>query len=72
MIQILAEDRPFEFDRPAEHGLGPRLYGDGVLTTLETREAIVDLMRDEVLRHVDVADMLAQTAGPADAAQARA
>lgn len=49
-------DQPFRFDRPAEHGLATRSYGEGVLTAIEARELVVDSIRDAVLAHYDPAD----------------
>ena len=49
-------DQPFQFDRPAEHGLAPRSYGEGVLTATEARELVVDSIRDAVLAHYDPTD----------------
>ncbi len=54
----------FQFDRPAEHGLAPRSFGEGSFARPETREAIADLIRDEILRHCDPADAISRHAGP--------
>ena len=43
----------FKFDRPGEHGLATRSFGEGVLTATEAREVVVDQIRDELLRHYD-------------------
>jgi len=53
----------FQFDRPAEHGLGPKSFGDGVLTAPEAREQVVDSIRDGVLAHFDPSDACAVTSG---------
>ena len=46
-------DLRFQFDRPAEHGLGPKSFGEGVLTAPEAREQVVDSIRDAILAHYD-------------------
>jgi hypothetical protein len=53
----------FQFDRPAEHGLGPKSFADGVLTAPEAREQVVDSIRDGVLAHYDPSDAWAVTSG---------
>ena len=50
----------FQFDRPAEHGLGPKSFGEGVLTAPEARESVVDSIRDAVLTHYDPGDAWAE------------
>ena len=49
-------EQPFEFDRPSEHGLGTKSFGEGVLTGVEAREAVVDSIRDAILAHYDPTD----------------
>ena len=46
----------FQFDRPAERGLGPKSFGEGFLTAPEARESVVDRIRDAVLTHFDPSD----------------
>jgi len=46
----------FQFDRPAERGLGPKTFGEGVLTAPEARESVVDSIRDAALAHFDPSD----------------
>ena len=53
----------FQFDRPAEHGLGPKSFGEGVLTAPEAREQVVDSIRDAVLAHYDPSDVPVGIAG---------
>ena len=50
----------FQFDRPAEHGFGPRTVGEGVAAgaAAEAQEAMADRLRDEALRNVDPLDEL--------------
>jgi hypothetical protein len=54
----------FQFDRPAEHGLGPKSFGDGALTAPEAREQVVDSIRDGVLAHFDPGDAWAVIPAP--------
>jgi hypothetical protein len=61
-------EQPFAFDRPAEHGLGPRTLGEGTVARQEAMEQAVDQIRDEVLRHCDPGEFLARRGGPARAA----
>ena len=57
-------DTPFQFDRPGEHGFGPRTAGAGVAAAAEAQEALADRLRDEVLRNVDPLDALTRLAEP--------
>jgi hypothetical protein len=50
----------FHFDRPAEHGLGPKSFGEGILTAPEARESVVDSIRDAALAHYDPSDAFAR------------
>lgn len=59
-------ERPFQFDRPAEHGLAARSFGEGAVPTAEAREAAVDSIRDAVLAHYDPTDAAARWAGVED------
>jgi hypothetical protein len=61
-----AIEQPFQFDRPSEHGLAARSFGEGVLTAPEAREGVVDSIRDAVLAHFDPADAMGRVidAGP--------
>jgi hypothetical protein len=61
-------ERPFEFDRPAAHGLGPRTLGEGTVARQEAMEQAVDQIRDEVLRHCDPGEFTARRGEPARAA----
>ena len=49
------DDVTFTFDRPSQHGLGPKTVGDGAVDNPEAVEQIADRVRDEILRHLDVA-----------------
>ena len=59
----------FPFDRPAEHGLGPKSLGDGIFTAPEAREQVVDSIRDAVLAHFDPSDVPAGTVDAGRVAQ---
>ena len=56
---------PFQFDRPGEHGFGPRTAGEGVAAAAEAQEALADRLRDEVLRNVDPLEEMTRHADPA-------
>jgi hypothetical protein len=60
------DGRPFQFDRPGEHGLGTKSYGEGILTAAEAREAVVDSIRDAILAHYDPTEAMGRAieAGP--------
>ena len=58
-------ETPFRFDRPGEHGFGPRTAGEGVAAAAEAQEAVADRLRDEVLRNVDPLDELTRHADAA-------
>ena len=48
----------FQFDRPAEHGLAPRTYGEGSLPGADAREAVADRLRDALLANYDPSEEL--------------
>ena len=52
----------FQFDRPAEHGLAPRTYGDGTFPGPEAREAVADRLRDALLANYDPSEELTRMA----------
>ncbi len=56
---------PFQFDRPGEHGFGPRTAGEGVAAAAEAQEALADRLRDEAVRNVDPLDELTRLADAA-------
>lgn len=60
-------DQTFKFDRPSEHGLSAKSFGEGVLTAAEARELVVDSIRDAILAHFDPTDAMGRVidAGPA-------
>ena len=60
-------EQPFQFDRPSEHGLAVKSFGEGVLTAPEARELVVDSIRDAILAHFDPTDAMGRVidAGPA-------
>jgi hypothetical protein len=53
---------PFQFDRPAEHGLAPRTYGEGSFPGAEAREAAADRLRDALLVNYDPSEELTRMA----------
>jgi hypothetical protein len=53
----------FEFDRASQTGFGPKTFGDGAVDNPEAVEQIADRVRDEILRHVDVADAIGGVGG---------
>ena len=58
-------ETPFQFDRPGEHGFGPRTAGEGVAAGPEALDVLADRLRDEVLRNVDPFEELTRHADPA-------
>ena len=52
----------FQFDRPAEHGLAPRTYGEGAFPGAEAREAVADRLRDALLANYDPSEELTRMA----------
>jgi hypothetical protein len=48
----------FQFDRPAEHGLAPRTYGEGTFPGPEAREVVADRLRDALLANYDPSEEL--------------
>lgn len=58
-----SHEQVFRFDRPAEHGLGPKTLGEGSIARQEALEQAVDQIRDEVLRHCDPNEFLARHGG---------
>ena len=56
---------PFQFDRPSEHGFGPRTAGEGVAAGPEALDVVADRLRDEAARNVDPLDEMTRHADPA-------
>ena len=52
----------FQFDRPAEHGLAPRTYGEGSLPGADAREVVADRLRDALLANYDPSEELTRMA----------
>jgi hypothetical protein len=53
-----AAGEAFQFDRPAEHGLAPRTYGEGTFPGPEAREVVADRLRDALLANYDPSEEL--------------
>jgi hypothetical protein len=62
-------ETPFQFDRPAEHGFGPRTAGQDVFAAADVQDALADRLRDEALHNLDPLDALSRHADPAWAAR---
>ena len=48
----------FQFDRPAEHGLAPRIYGEGSFPASDAREVVADRLRDALMANYDPSEEL--------------
>ena len=55
---------PFQFDRPGEHGFGPRTAGDDVTAAPDAQDVLADRLRDEAVRNFDPFDELTRHADP--------